>query len=140
MTEYWPSLVSKISHGFWSRQWQKHGSAQKLITLPEDYFRIPIRLMKITNLQNKLAANGIVPNGTSYSKDHYKRALEVINGGESVMLACFTINRIQLLRDVYICLDGQLRNFISCNENEFNKTENCRDKIMFPSEVQTETV
>ncbi|KAH9711023.1 Ribonuclease 1 [Citrus sinensis] len=136
MGKYWPSLISKISHKFWSRQWQKHGSAQKLITSPEDYFRTAIRLMKITNLQNKLAAKGIVPNGTSYPKDYYKSALEVIHGGESVMLACFSVNGIQLLRDVYICLDGQLRYFISCNKNEFNKTENCGDDIMFPSKVQ----
>ncbi len=130
--KYWLSLSTVNKNyiaGFWIHEWEKHGSSRKGMD-PLDYFQRAVELAKTTDLRNTLAENGVLPNGASYPKFNYMKAI-MAKTGHLPMLRCVKKDGYNHLKEVIICVGVQANNFRSCNYGV--GSPRCKgDNIKFP--------
>ncbi|XP_024036646.1 extracellular ribonuclease LE isoform X2 [Citrus clementina] len=137
MEKYWPSLAvqSKAGReGFWRHQWKEHGTGQSRY-LASDYFRLAVRLMKNMDglVLNALKVKGIQPNGSTYLKTDYIKAIKTVTRDKDPLLFCFRKNQADHhLKEVIICIDDQGRSFISCLGRLEKIQDRCKPNIRFP--------
>lgn len=87
--------------------------------------------MKMANLQDALKKGGVVPGGSSYPKSRFVDAIMAVNNNRTPILWCGHKNQKLVLMEVIICVDGQAKNFISCNKDELPQDRCKGPKIWF---------
>ncbi|KAG6654290.1 hypothetical protein CIPAW_05G134800 [Carya illinoinensis] len=117
MQTSWPSLACPSSDGtgFWSHEWEKHGTCSESVLDQYGYFEAALNLKKKVDLLQILGSEGIQPDGRSYSLSSISEAIRGANGQ---------------LYQIYVCVDTSGSNFIKC---PVLPSGGCASNVEFPS-------
>ncbi|MCD7456921.1 hypothetical protein HAX54_033571 [Datura stramonium] len=120
----WPNLkAGKDDREFWKYEWWKHGLCSKAALPLSAYFNAAVRVnnmikkeMKTKNQHDYLDAGGVQPSQThTYTKQAISSAVQkVVGENNNVYISCINLNGKILLKEIHICLDTTLHQFISC--------------------------
>lgn len=132
MRKSWPSLACPSSNGlgFWTHEWEKHGTCSESVLDQRAYFQAALDLKKQADLLKFLTDADIHPNDEFYSLESIKKAIEE-GSGYSAWIEC---NKDESgnsqLYQVYMCVDSSGSEFIQCPIFPHGK---CDSQIQFPS-------
>ncbi|KAK6129235.1 hypothetical protein DH2020_036944 [Rehmannia glutinosa] len=115
LTTSWPSLRRDLTNKqFWQYQWDKHGTC----VLPRmnvlRYLQLIITLQPKFDLLRALSTNDIKPNGSSYPRKIVEDAIRHEIGGRDFYMSCQNLRNVDLIKEIYVCLDYSGHRVISC--------------------------
>ncbi|KAA0034420.1 hypothetical protein IC582_023059 [Cucumis melo] len=131
MEKNWPSLACPSSDNtkFWSHEWNKHGTCSESVLDQYEYFETTLNLKAQANILQALQTAGINPDGSHYSLDKIKSAIE-----EGIKLTPGISCNVDgsgnsQLYEIYLCVDSSASNFIDC---PVFPNSNCASSVEFP--------
>lgn len=124
LEKVWPDLERNDEKGFWSHEFDKHGSCatSTYINGEHDYFAASIKLQSQINLVNMLSQGG-VRSGGSYPATQVYQAVQTATG-TAPQLHCIGTKLVELR----VCVDKNL-NYTNCDQSEAN----CGSTISLPN-------
>ncbi|KAF5449642.1 hypothetical protein F2P56_030065 [Juglans regia] len=132
MQTSWPSLACPSSDGtgFWSHEWEKHGTCSESVLGQHGYFEAALNLKKNVDLLQILESEGVQPDGRSYSLSSISEAIRGATGyAPGVECNVGTSDNSQLYQ-IYVCVDTSGSNFIKC---PVLPSGGCASNVEFPS-------
>ncbi|OIW02132.1 hypothetical protein TanjilG_06727 [Lupinus angustifolius] len=128
----WPTLAcpSNDGTGFWTHEWEKHGTCSESKLKQHDYFATALALKQKTNLLKALTSAGIKPDGESYTLSAIKEAIKKGVGFTPYIECNVDKSRNSQLYQVYLCVDASGLNLIECPV--FPRGQ-CGSSIEFPT-------
>ncbi|KAJ6690000.1 hypothetical protein OIU85_006300 [Salix viminalis] len=132
MQKNWPTLACPSGNGvgFWTHEWEKHGTCSESVLDQHGYFQAALGLQKQVNLLQALTSAGINPDGRSYSLSNIKSAIQE-TVGFTPWIECNTdTSGNSQLYQIYLCVDTTGKNLIECPVFPRGK---CGSEIEFPS-------
>ncbi|KAJ6322439.1 hypothetical protein OIU77_012311 [Salix suchowensis] len=132
MQKNWPTLACPSGNGvgFWTHEWEKHGTCSESVLDQHGYFQAALGLQKQVNLLQALTSAGINPDGRSYSLSNIKSAIQE-TVGFTPWIECNTdTSGNSQLYQIYLCVDTTGKNLIEC---PVFPRGTCGSEIEFPS-------
>ncbi|XP_068649350.1 ribonuclease 1-like [Aristolochia californica] len=128
----WPSLSCPSSNGsgFWSHEWDKHGTCSESVFEQHGYFEAALKLKKKVNLLQVLTDEGIHPDGSFYSINSIRDAIRGATGYEQGIECNRDESGNSQLYQIYLCVSSSGSNIIQCPTLPKGK---CSSQIKFPS-------
>ncbi|XP_062150057.1 ribonuclease 1-like [Alnus glutinosa] len=116
MQKSWPSLAcpSSNSIGFWTHEWEKHGTCSESVLDQHGYFEAALNLKKKANLLQALRNAGIQPDGKLYSLESIKGAIEEAIGYTPWIECNVDVSGNSQLYQIYLCVDTSGSDIIEC--------------------------
>ncbi|KAM3754524.1 hypothetical protein ACB098_03G172100 [Castanea mollissima] len=127
----WPSLSCPSSNGFgfWSHEWEKHGTCSESQIDQHDYFEAALNLKKKPNLLQILRIARIEPDDGFYGLDNIVDAIKK-GTGHTPRIGCNKdSDGNNQLYQIYFCVDSSESEIIEC---PVPPTERCASKVQFP--------
>ncbi|XP_060196253.1 ribonuclease S-2-like [Lycium barbarum] len=121
----WPTVVrSNTDEGFWKYEWETHGFGMRTQIDVRTYFEAATRIHAIkiaingkTNLKDYFSNAGIQP-GQFVTRSDIGNALAPIVRG--INIKCYDNGTYIFVKEVILCLDSPLQNFVSCDPSRVN--------------------
>lgn len=135
LRQYWPSISGSDDEGFWSYQWDKHGScATKITSLNKvyDYFNFAVSSMKGSDLTTVTTKRFKPSNDKLYYGHAIIMALAQVYGAK-ISIECSPLkNKPQwhVVTEVSACFNTNLE-FIDCPYTK----RRCLEQVLLPSQV-----
>ncbi|KAJ9709526.1 hypothetical protein PVL29_001147 [Vitis rotundifolia] len=132
MQNNWPTLACPSGNGtkFWAHEWNKHGTCSESVLSQHQYFKAALDGKKAVDLLQTLEKADIKPNGTSYSLNQIRKAIEDAVGFPPGIQCTVAPSGNRQLYQVYVCVDTSGKKFIRC---PLMPKEKCGPSIEFPS-------
>ncbi|KAF3619675.1 hypothetical protein FXO38_32788 [Capsicum annuum] len=114
-------MAKTMDRDFWKHEWTKHGYCSSAALPITDYFNgvvmVHNNLIAINNknnLRDYLAEGGVTP-ANNYTKQVIITAVQrLVGANNNVYVACKKDSGDIYLKEIHLCLDTALRNFVSC--------------------------
>ncbi|KAE9605537.1 hypothetical protein Lal_00024682 [Lupinus albus] len=128
----WPTLAcpSNDGTGFWTHEWEKHGTCSESNLKQHAYFATALGLKEKANLLQALTSAGIKPDGESYTLSDIKGAIKDGVGFTPYIECNVDKSGNSQLYQVYLCVDTSGSNLIECPVFPHGR---CGSSIEFPT-------
>ncbi|KAG6713059.1 hypothetical protein I3842_05G131500 [Carya illinoinensis] len=134
MQTSWPSLACPSSDGtgFWSHEWEKHGTCSESVLDQYGYFEAALNLKKKVDLLQILGSEGIQPNGGFYNLSSIHSATHKAIGYDPWIKCKTDASGNSQLYQIYLCVGRYELTFTECPVLP-RTTEDCASAIKFPA-------
>ncbi|CAK8530183.1 unnamed protein product [Lathyrus sativus] len=123
LSNVWPNIEKGNTNvRFWGYEWNKHGSCSPFSQY--NYFNHAISLYNQNNLMSMLAAQNILPNGTSHPPQDFINAIQ-LDVHVQPLLVC--VNR-NYLAEIHLCFDAAASIHINCPRPS---SPTCSNSVIF---------
>ncbi|QHO42509.1 hypothetical protein HN51_008202 [Arachis hypogaea] len=131
LNHYWPNLKSaETNMELWIEEWEKHGTCSLQKFNQSEYFRQAISITEFLDILVVFKNVGIIPHRTkTYSLIDIVNAIKETKTRQvEPELVCFQDRSDVLLREIRVCLDANLAEYISCPINRSKGVILCKTK------------